>query len=582
MKKIFSMFCALMIALSLLGIQVTAQDTTIKVFFTNDVHSRITEQMDDQGQLTQLGYARYATFIKENAKDAAGKLVLDAGDVFHGQPFANLEKGASVAQILKAIGYDAIAIGNHDFNYGENRLETLGIESGAPLLAANITKDGNLRYQASVVKEIGGVKVGIFGLTTPDTAVLVHPSLISGLDFGTKNSIIQTAGEMVEQLRGQGCDIILALTHLGTNASSGLTSIDLAKEVDGIDAIIDGHSHTRFENDYITENNTVIVSAGEYLKAAGMLSIEKQGNTYAISAQVFDAAELSQYAPDTQIEKTIEEINEKQIVTLDKVVGKSPFPLDGERANVRSMETNLTKVVSTAYKNYAGAEISLVNGGDIRASLPEGEITQWDIVNTLPFGNTIVVKSVKGKDIVSALNKGWNYGAGSYLHFDGMVVQYEPYEDENGKHNRVIEAYVNGEPLEEEREYQVAMSDYIAQGGDGYDMLSEAPLAAQFGSAEEALIEYFSQPGIQGKIERVSEEVRMTTEDAAGYAKAMVEARAKEEKNNVGFRVLACVIIAAGLIYGIWNRENGAVNTFFGKKKGQPGYKMFIKPKKPE
>ena len=222
------------------GIEVGSDDETIvdlNIFHTNDIHGGVDEN---------IGFAKFKHFINlaNEYTRAEGYLVLDAGDIFHGTPFATVELGESVAQVLKVVGYDAMSPGNHDFNYGQDRLVELGKVADVELLAANVkTIEGKLRYGDCFVKEIGGMSVGLFGLTTPETVTKTNPENVVGLTFGTEEEIVAEAKLMVQVLQERGVDVIIGLMHMGIDTDSRIKSTTIASQVDDIDLTQNDYDH---------------------------------------------------------------------------------------------------------------------------------------------------------------------------------------------------------------------------------------------------------------------------------------------------------------------------------------------------
>ncbi|MGI5891267.1 MAG: bifunctional metallophosphatase/5'-nucleotidase [Bacillota bacterium] len=494
------------------------ESNTIKVFFTSDVYARVTEARDEQNQLMQIGYARLATFIEDNSQNASGTLILDGGNVFHGAPFANLEKGQSIAQILKAVGYDAVAIGNHDLSYGGERLDTLGEQSRAQILSANIKENNKNRYGNSFIKEIDDIKIGVFALSSPQYATKVNPDLVEAWDFGDSASIINDAKIMTEQLRQQGADIIIALTHLGLEPNEYLSANDIAQNVPHIDFILDGNNQASFDNGgFVVEKGVLIMEVGQNMSKVGMVTITQDDDKFHFSPQVFAAADLAEYDNDEDIEKLIKDISAAQEQVLSTVIASTPIDLDGENSHVRSQDTNLARLIATSYKQAANAEISLLNGGDIRQSIAKGPITKGDILNVLTFDNVLVTKKIKGSAIIEALNHGMVYGQGSFPHFDGMVVQYEKvdentFDGEKTSRSKVLNISVNGQMLQEDREYLVAMSNFLATGGDGYTMLADPEIEQLFGSTTDVFIDFISQANDELILE-IDQDIRLTTDN---------------------------------------------------------------------
>lgn len=251
-----------------------AEPVKIRVYHTNDVHGWIMAR-PDKFQTNRLvgGAAALASLI---SKDEGPKLVLDAGDWWQGTPEGSLTKGEAVADVFNAIGYDAVVIGNHEYDDGADSLRALIGKIKVPVLSANTYgADGKLVpwVRPSILKEVAGVKVGIFGLTTTNMRRLAFPKNIAGLDFRRE---VDVAREQVKALKRQGATVIIAVTHIGLEVEGSKHEGDqtLAREVPGIDLIVGGHSHTFLTRPVQGENGTLIVQAGQYLQKAGRATLE--------------------------------------------------------------------------------------------------------------------------------------------------------------------------------------------------------------------------------------------------------------------------------------------------------------------
>lgn len=473
----------------------------ITIFHTNDVHSRVDN------------YSKVKAYI--NNYD--NKLLVDAGDTFHGQSIATLEFGSSIAKILKAMGYSAMAPGNHDFNYGQERLAELGEEAEIKVLAANVKKNGVAQYDEYTIEEIDGVKIGIFGLATPETAYKTNPNNVIGLDFGTKDSIIKDAENMVSKLNDEGANIIIALSHLGIDTDSTVKATDIAEAVEGIDLIIDGHSHSILEDysEFNNNNETKIASTGEYLKGLGQVTVSFNENLEVenIDLKTVDTANLVE--EDAEISNLITSIRDNQQDILNEVVGSTPIKLEGSRELVRSGHTNLGRLITSAMLNETGADIAITNGGGIRDSIEAVDITKDSVIKVLPFGNYIVTKKVKGSDIVAALEHGMVEGAGSFTHFAGITVETKKETDDQGvTRHKVLSIKINGEDLDLNKEYVLATNDFMAVGGDGYTMLSDYPTLNEYSALDESLIKYIEKVGSEGII-AIDKEERLVVKEAS-------------------------------------------------------------------
>ncbi|MGL5085603.1 MAG: bifunctional metallophosphatase/5'-nucleotidase, partial [Clostridium sp.] len=399
-----------------LGVQASTTDKVLKIFHSNDTHSRV-----DNFPIAK-------TYI--NSARADGKLLLDAGDTYHGQSFATLQRGSSIAQLIKKMGYEAMSPGNHDFNYGHKRLSELEKESGVPILAANLTKDGNLAYKDGMIITKNGVDFGVFGLATPETTYKTNPINVEGLDFGSKETVIKNSQDMVTKLEAQGADIVIALSHLGIDDESELKSTDIATNVEGIDLIIDGHSHSKLSDfdEHNKNNKTKITSTGQYMDAIGEATITVDSsnkvkdislNTVALTKTV-DKVTTPLYTPDPEIKSLIDGIKAGQDPILNEVVGFTPVTLDGARSTVRFGHSNLGRLLTDAMISETGADVALTNGGGIRDSINAGEITKGEIIKVLPFGNYTITKKLTGAEIIAALNHGMIIGSGSFTHYSGI------------------------------------------------------------------------------------------------------------------------------------------------------------------
>ena len=331
-------------------------------------------------------------------------MVLDAGDTTHGLPIATISEGESIIKLMNKIGYDAMVPGNHDFNYGYKRLIELKEMADFPIIAANVVReDGTRDLEEYIIKEIDGLKIGIFGLTTEETKYKSNPKNTEGVNI---TDPIAKAEEMVKKLKGEKVDMIIALVHIGVDEESNPKSSDIAKKVEGIDLIVDGHSHTKLEEGMVI-GDTLLVQTGEHLKNIGVVDIEfVDGKIKNKTAKLVAFEEAVALGEDEEISKAIEELQKENEEVTSAIVGKTKVDLIGEREIVRAGESNLGNLATDAMLYITGADVALTNGGGIRASIKTGDITKGDILEVFPFGNYIVVKEVKGIDILNALEHG--------------------------------------------------------------------------------------------------------------------------------------------------------------------------------
>ncbi len=462
-----------------------AKEFDLFVVHTNDVHGRVVPA--DGG----MGYSKLATMLKVGRGLTDNILLLDAGDVSHGTNVVNMFEGETVGVLLDMLGYDAVAPGNHDFNYGADRLveaaKMAEDYTSLRVLSANILdKNGYLMFQPYQVYNFNGFKVAVVGLTTPDTATKTHPKNVEGVTFA--NDEIFQIGQQAIDMAKKYVDYIIVLGHIGMDydGASGLTSDQIVKRIKGIDLFVDGHSHTVLENGEKIGDST-IVSAGEYMKYVGVVQIHvKDNKATAIypmlipAKDVLDAKDsalakeygITDVPNDPQVDEYINYMTAKLDSKLSTVIATIPEKLDGLRANVRTKQTNLSKLLTQAMTADSGADFSITNGGGIRASIDAGDVTIGDVINVLPFTNIITVVEVKGSDVYAALEHGYSMlpeTNGAFSQTDLQVV----YNRFAAPGKRILRVLLNGKAIDKNATYKVATNDFMAAGGDGYTMFGK-------------------------------------------------------------------------------------------------------------
>lgn len=536
----------------------TTNEKVVNIYHTNDTHSRVNDFAVMKGYI--------------DSQSTSG-FILDAGDTYHGQSFATLQKGSSIAKILKGMGYTAMAPGNHDFNYGYKRLLELKDESGVPILAGNVLKDGKPLFNTTFIKEVNGIKFGIFGLATPETAYKTNPNNVAGLTFSQKDESINLAKSYVKELKAEGADVIIALTHLGIDPESDFKSTDVFSSIPEIDLLIDGHSHSPLGayDSYNVSKTRKIVSSKQYLEFLGQVTFKFNADK-TINEIIPTSVQLVKdkqplFPVDQNIKNLVDTINNEQKPILDQVVGYTPMALDGRREVVRFGHSNLGRVLTSAMLHETKADIAITNGGGIRDSINAGEITKGEVIKVLPFGNYIVTKKLTGKEIVQALEHGMTIGSGSFTHYAGMkvntLVYTETIKDSSGKEvskekHKVLSITVNGQPIDLNKEYVVATNDFMAVGGDGYTMFTGKPVINEFSALDESFIKYISETS-SDNIVNDDKDVRLNSKTSFS----------KEES-----KVLITEMLKANIPFTF--TENGDKGTFMVFTEGEKSVKFVI------
>lgn len=466
------------------------------ILHTNDSHSRVNDN---------LGFATVAAAKTYYESLGADVLLLDAGDTLHGLPVANLTKGENIVEIMNAVGYDAMTPGNHDFNYGTDRLAELSALMDFPLLSANFTRsDGSLVFEGSAILEAGDLKVGVVGISTPETASKANPLYTAGYSFNP-NDIAAKVQAQIDALSAEGVDYIIALGHLGIDEESApWRSTDVIAQVTGLDAFIDGHSHSALEAGMIVKdkdsNDVILAQTGNYISNIGIITLDSD----TITAGFVDTEGLE---GDTDVAALIAEMKAELSPLLNEIVANTSVNLNGERApGNRTEETNLGDLATDALIYVSGADVALTNGGGIRTSLPidhtnpedtanyiegakAGDITYGDLNAVFPFGNIVITIEITGADLLAALEHGTKStpeASGGFPQVSGMSFTLHTDRTEN----RVTDVMIGGEPLDLEKTYILATNDFTQVGGDDYTMLVSCAVTGYYGGLDEALIEY--------------------------------------------------------------------------------------------
>lgn len=437
---------------------------TISIVHVNDTHGRI-EENEKNGE---LGFAKLKTYF-DNRNSNNNALLLNAGDVVHGTTFATISRGESVIDVMNQMGFDAMAAGNHDFNYGYQRLVELNNRANFPILAANvINQDGSHIIDSDKIIEIDGVKIGIFGLATEETKTKSSPANTEGLTFV---NTIETAQNEVTNLRNQGAQIIICLSHLGEDKESKETSTMIAENVEGIDLIIDGHSHTELQNGRYVGNTLIAqAKAHGYFIGDVTLLLDKDNKIVSKSASLKPYARMKHLYANKKTLAQIEAVSNENKKVLDQNVGQTSVDLEGAREMVRTRETNLGNYITDAMIKATGADVAITNGGGIRDSISAGNITKGDVLTVFPFTNFAVTLEVPGSVIKEALEHGLTdapNSAGKFPQIGGMMVKYDSTRPAG---DRVTEITIAGEAIDPNKNYNLVTNDFMSIGGDGYEM----------------------------------------------------------------------------------------------------------------
>lgn len=482
------------------------------ILHSNDVHGAI------------AGYANMAALAADYEAKGAKVIIADAGDFSQGTVYVSSSKGADAVSMMNAAGYDIAIPGNHEFDYGYAQLvENLKSAKFDTICCNILDADGNLVFAPSKVVDVDGVKIGFIGVNTPESQTKANPALIKGLKWLAGEGMVKAVQAEADKL-ADTVDVTIVISHLGVDDSSvPNTSYDLLKGLNGVDFIIDGHSHTVMT---AGDNKEPIQSTGTAFANIGVIVIDNE-------KKAIESNELVEITKDSAKDETVAAAAQAIIDKIDaeygEVFAKSDVDLNGERSvdangvfGNRDGETNLGDLITDSMiwqvkQNLDGITVpaenivAITNGGGIRAAIAKGDITKKDVNTVLPFGNTIAVVYVTGAELLEALEASTYCSPystiGGYPQVAGIEMTINPdkaYDANEETYpgstyygpktiNRVTIDSINGKAFDEKATYAVVTNNFCAAGGDTYYAFASA--SAQFDTGiplDEALMSYIT------------------------------------------------------------------------------------------
>ncbi len=470
-------------------------DYTLTILHTNDFHARFEPinkydsgcNAEDNAEGKCFGgSARLVTAIADARARSNNAILVDGGDQFQGTLFYTYYKGKLAAEMMNKLGYDAMTVGNHEFDDGPEVLRGFMDAVNFPVLMSNadVSREPLLaeKLPKSVVIERGGEKLGLIGLTPEDTHELASP----GPNISFSDPVAAVQGE-VDKLTAMGVNKIIVLSHSGYTVDQRV-----AAATTGVDVIVGGHSNTLLSNTsdraagpYPTMvGDTAIVQAYAYGKFLGELNVtfndageivEAKGEPLVIDGSVTEDGDT--VARIKEAAAPLEEIR-------NRVVAEAATEIGGDRSVCRAMECSMGSLIADAMLDRVkdqGIEIAIQNGGGIRASIDAGPVTMGEVLTVLPFQNTLSTFEVPGATVLEALENGVSQmeeGAGRFPQVAGMTYTVDPSQPAG---SRISDVMVGGAPIDAAKTYGVVSNNYVRNGGDGYKMFQSAQNAYDFG-----------------------------------------------------------------------------------------------------
>jgi 5'-nucleotidase len=450
--------------------------TALTILHTSEHHGTI--QPIDQGAFTgQGGVERRATLIKQIRKEVEHLLVVDSGDLLMGTAMSSIYRGEADIAAMNLMGYDAVAVGNHDFDFGTRHLKGLHKAATFPFLCSNVRPQEPDTCKRYVIKTLGTLRIGLIALigkrNYPDT---FNRTVVLEVEF---QDPIAAAKKAAEELRDR-VDLLVAITHQDTEED-----LALAKGVPALDVIIGGH--TEGFDGLVPQGKTAPVEGRVELAGAGPVFVKthRQGRTlgrldlviHDKTIMVAEARNLpvtSTVPSDPEVAKLVLEYVQRLDEKTNLVLGEAAQKLEGGNNEIRTRETNLGNLLADLARQHAGTEIALINAGMVRSSIPAGPVTLKRIMEVLPFDSTLTSFHITGEQLKGALENSVSrlpQSAGRFLQVSGITVSFDSTAPSG---SRITSVLVNGSPLDPARLYSVAADHFIAEGGDGYSIFLQA------------------------------------------------------------------------------------------------------------
>lgn len=499
----------------------TSSGESVYVLYTNDIHCEVS------------GYPALAAYRAQLLENGENVVTVDAGDAIQGEAIGAQTKGSAIIDIMNTVGYDYAIPGNHEFDYSLSTFLDLTKNADFTYLSANFVdlQTGSTVFTPYAVKDFDGKKAAFIGICTPETYTKSTPVYFQDengnyLYSFSENTFYETIQNTIDQAREDGADIVIAVGHLGINGTaSGWKSTDVIANTTGIDVFIDGHSHETIANSIYQNKDgedVPLTSTGTKFDNFGIMKIQMDAsNDISITTQLLHPSEVTYDSSEAaseayhSVQNKIDHYNQ-ELSYLYEVLGTAEIELTINNAEgvrrIRSGETNLGDFVADAYRSICQADIALVNGGGIRASVSAGDVTRKSLMDVNPWNNAMCVIEASGQQILDALEHGARNlpeENGGFLQVSGLTYDIDTWKespvimDEQGtfqsidpaKERRITNVKVNGQALEPDKMYTVCGSVYTLQNsGDGFTMFKNDKVVAQDNLPTDAtmLISYFT------------------------------------------------------------------------------------------
>lgn len=491
MKKFIISVCLIFV----LSVLTFAQNRSVTILYTNDFHSAFDPIPAYwlKGTPKLGGAAQLTTYINQIRAREKATFLFDTGDMFTGQ-LSFLTKGEALMEMMMTMKYDAMAIGNHEFDYGADNFIKQMDRVPFPCLGANIYyKDTNIRYSRPyTILEKDGVRLGVIGIIGMDARSVALPSGITNLDFRDPIPIVR---DLVKELK-PNVDLIVVLAHQGKTGPQQTDAenrpevqrdfdedIRLTTEVEGIDVFVGGHAHRGIEKPFVNpKTGTLIVQTYGYGTRLGYLNLKMNGKKIVSHSGELLKVWSDNFKPDAEVARKI--ANYKKLTAPQ--IGVVQGVLKNRLVRDYNRESSLGNFIADVMREVGNADIGMQNAGGIRADLPEGEVTNGNVYDALPFVNSLVVCEMTGKQIKEVLEQGLSLERGM-IQVSGLVAKYDLSKPIG---QRLISLEIGGKPADNNKIYKVATNSFIWEGGDLYQTFLGTKAISKSGLLSEIVMDY--------------------------------------------------------------------------------------------
>ncbi len=465
------------------------------ILHLNDFHGHLLPKPGRDGKPATGGMARIAKMVSdERAKNPEGTLLLSAGDMFQGTPISNLFGGRPVIEVMNRMGFDAMTVGNHEFDWGMETFNEMRLAANFPFLSANIVdeKGGLLPgVKPYIILRKKGLKIAVIGVTTPETHYASKPGNLKGYRVIPPEKVLP---DLIEKVRREGAGPVIVLSHMGLDEDRAMASA-----VPGIDLIVGGHSHTEVKKPVVV-GATIIIQAGYYGQQLGVITVSVDAASGKIvrypERRILRKVRAGPKDPyDEAVAAVIKKYDDRIREEFGRVVGETRVDLAK-----RPYESNLGNLVCDAMRRATGADVAIQNNGGIRATIPRGKITLEQVYTLLPFDNNLMTMELTGAQIAGILEQ--NARTDGMLQVSGLEVVYNLAAPEGG---RVQALSIGGRPVAYTRVYRVTTNDFLAAGGDRFGIFREGRNTVIGDTVRDAFLAYLREqspvsPRIEGRI----------------------------------------------------------------------------------